>query len=83
MKGEWEHPGLGCYTWESEKGSIKAQVLQVDELWISRVFYKGEEVDRGEWDSRSVALHNCRGAIDRVMQLRDLALITRDRSQDE
>jgi len=49
----------------------KALVALEGELWKTRVYWGLVEVDRGEWDSRSVALRNAWAAVRRARELRN------------
>ncbi len=77
----WTHPRAGIY--KRTEGSIDGLVMQEGELWKSIVYLNGEEVDRGEWDGRGIALANAYGAMMRARSLRSEAWITRDQDGDE
>lgn len=77
----WSHPRPGCY--KRSDGPFDAVVLQEGEIWRSYVYFNGEEVDRGEWDGRGVAMRNARGAMKRARALRSEEVIAREADGDD
>lgn len=59
--GKWIRSGEGRY--QLRDGKIDALVIQKGEFWINDVYYDGELVDRGLWDSRDVAFSNTHTAL--------------------
>lgn len=49
---------------------MKGIVYLDGQTWVSRVWVNGDEVDRGEWDGRDIAIRNANGAMKRAVALR-------------
>lgn len=83
----WVHSGPGLYTRDekvmNDKHWVRAVVLQDGERWISRVYFDGEEVDRGEWDGRAIALNNARGAMKRAVMVRTTGHLEHREEEEE
>lgn len=65
----WKQVVEGIY--DRRDGLGHALVALEGEIWCTRSYWNGREVDRGEWDSRSVALRNAWAAVRRARELRN------------
>lgn len=81
MSEQWRQRSMGVYL--KRDGECDAIVCLDGEIWRSTVCYAGLTVDKGEWDSRSVAMRNADGAIRRAKKLRDPCRIPRSDEDDE
>lgn len=69
MKDGWIRLDEGIYS--RREGLGHALVCLEGELWCTRVYWNGKEVDRGEWDGRGTAFRNAWAAVRRARELRN------------
>lgn len=79
MNLKWEKRETGKYV--CKEGRFDAIVRLDGELWKSFVYLDGTELDRGEWDGRTAAFRNARGAIKRAIGNRGTTLPPEDENE--